>query len=163
MGLKVFVRQPFTQSSLDDQAILQHGMDILGELKSPYELEFLTPLKAQTSDSFKSFFQACQGEEFTPQNFRRYRLSLIDQSDAFVVLRTGLSESGSFEIAYNIFSGRYAPVFFAVWRKAPIKTTLLRNLQDLVDITYFEFDSPSELKEPLSDFFSKVIKQRWVS
>ena len=101
----------------------------------------------------KSFFQYHQGKKFTPQNFRHHRLGLIDKSDAFIVLRTGLSESGSFEMAYNIFSGRRSPVFFAVWRKTPIETTLLRELEDLVDVTYFEFDSPSELREPLEDFF----------
>ena len=160
MSLKVFVRQPFTQSSEGDQTTLQGSMDVLKELKERHKLNFLTSLEAQSADSFKSSFQKYQGQKFTPQNFRRYRLGLIDKSDAFVVLRTGLSESGSFEMAYNIFSGRCSPVFFAIWRKVPIKTTLLRDLQDLVDVTYFEFNSPRELREPLEEFFSKLTQQR---
>lgn len=69
--------------------------------------------------SFKEFFEQDQGMKFMPSRFRRYRLQLIDHADAFIVLRTGLSESGAFELAYNIFSGRKAPIFLLFGSKLP--------------------------------------------
>lgn len=153
MSFNVFVRQPFTQSSEGDRTLLQSAMDVLRNLESELSLNFLTSLDAQSSDSFKKFFEASSGQPFTPSNFRRYRLGLIDKADAFVVLRTGLSESGSFEVAYNVFSGRNAPVFFAVWEKSPIKTTLLRELEDICPARYVTFAEAGELIDPLRQFF----------
>ena len=75
-----------------------------------------------------------------------------------VVIRTGLSESASFELAYNIFGGRRVPVFFAVWDQAPIKTTLLRDLDELIPARYVTFSRPEELKEPLIDFIGEVMQ-----
>ena len=74
-----------------------------------------------------------------------------------IVIRTGLSESGAFEIAYNIFGGRQVPIFFAVWEQAPIKTTLLRELEDLVDVRYVTFDRPEDLRVPLMQFLDDCL------
>jgi carbamoylphosphate synthase large subunit len=73
------------------------------------------------------------------------------------VERAGVhSESGAFELAYNIFGGKKVPVFFAIWKQAPIETTLLRDLDDLVSIRYITFADPMELKEPLSEFIKET-------
>ena len=157
MSINIFVRQPFTQSSKEDCYRIQSVMDVLSDLKQDLPLSFLTPLKAQSQDSFKQFFEQDQKKEFTPKNFRDYRLSLIDRADAFVVIRTSLSESGAFELAYNIFKANKSPVFFAIWEQFPIKTTLLRDLDNLCDVTYKTFSQATDLKASLQEFFHKCI------
>ena len=42
------------------------------------------------------------------------RRALVDLCS--FLIRTGLTESGAFELAYNIFGGKRVPVFFAIWR-----------------------------------------------
>ena len=157
MNINIFVRQPFTQSSNEDCSRIQSVMDVLFDLKRDLPLKFLTPLKAQSQNSFKKFFEQDQRREFTPKNFRDYRLNLIDQADAFIVIRTALSESSAFELAYNIFKANKAPVFFAIWEKSPVKTTLLRDLGDLCDVTYETFSQALDLKASLTSFFHKCV------
>jgi hypothetical protein len=77
---------------------------------------------------------------------------LLNRTDAIIVMRTGLSESGAFELAYNIFGGAAAPIFFAIWEQAPLKTTLLRALPDFVPVRYVTFGQPEELRRPLLEF-----------
>lgn len=161
MALNVFVRQPFTESNNEEaKETLQEAMDQLEKLREPFSLNFLTPLQAQSSSSFKDFFQREEKMDFTPINFRRYRLKRLDQADAFVVLRKGLSESTSFEIAYNIFKGPKAPLFFAIWRQTPIRTTLLQELEELCEVEYITFDSAAELGPPLTQFFSRITERQ---
>ena len=153
--LNVFVRQPFTQSREVDRNFLQSAMDVVKSMEKDCSLHFLTSLEAQSAESFKRSFERETACPFTPANFRRYRLELVDQADAFLVLRTGLSESGSFEIAYNIFSGRKSPIFFAIWDKMPIQTTLLRELDELCPAEYLTFSKVEELVLPLKNFFER--------
>jgi hypothetical protein len=40
------------------------------------------------------------------------------------------------------------------WR--PIKTTLLRDLEEVCDVTYREFENPEELRGDLHQFFRRV-------
>jgi hypothetical protein len=47
-------------------------------------------------------------------------------------------------------------MFLAVWKHAPIKTTLLRELDDVCDVTYREFEDPEELRTDLERFFDRV-------
>ena len=63
-------------------------------------------------------------QEFSAKNFRKYRLELLNKADLMIIIRTSLSESSAFELAYNIYEGRKSPVFFAIHESAPIKTTL---------------------------------------
>ena len=158
--LNVFVRQPFTQSREVDRNLLQSTMDVIKSIKENYSLHFLTVLEAQSAESFKESFEKETGCPFTSANFRRHRLELIDRANAFVVLRTGLSESGSFEIAYNIFSGRKSPIFFAIWDRVPIQTTLLRDLDELCPVEYFTFSEAGELVLPLRNFFKRCQRER---
>jgi hypothetical protein len=49
-------------------------------------------------------------------------------------------------------------MFFAVWKHAPIKTTLLRELEEVCDVTYREFEDPGELRGDLQHFFRRIAK-----
>jgi hypothetical protein len=69
-----------------------------------------------------------------------------------------MSESGAFEVCYNVFAEPRAPMFFAVWKHAPIKTTLLRDLGEVCDVTYREFEHPEELRADLGHFFRRITK-----
>ena len=91
-------------------------------------------------------------------NFRRYRLGQLRRADAFLYVRTAMSESGAFEVSYNVFAEPRAPMFFAVWKHAPIKTTLLRDLEEVCDVTYSEFEDPDELRGDLEHFFLRIAK-----
>lgn len=160
MPLNLFVRQPFTESGPAEQAKAQAVMELLGTLDgSPYGgLKFLTWMEAQEGNSFKEKFERESGESFTAQHFRDYRLSLLDRADGFINIRVGLSESSAFEIAYHIFKGRRTPIFFAVAETAPMKTTLLRDLEDLCPATYVTFREAEELREPLLRYLSDVAR-----
>jgi hypothetical protein len=67
-----------------------------------------------------------------------------------------MSESGAFEVSYNVYAEPRAPMFFAVWKHAPLKTTLLRELEEVCDVTYHEFEDPEELRGELQCFFRRV-------
>jgi hypothetical protein len=69
-----------------------------------------------------------------------------------------MSESGAFEVSYNVFAEPRAPMFFAVWKHAPIKTALLRELEEVCDVTYREFEEPEELRRDLQHFFRRIAK-----
>ena len=51
-----------------------------------------------------------------------------------------------------------APMFFAVWKHSPIKTTLLCDLGEVCDVTYREFEHPEELRGDLERFFRRITK-----
>jgi len=157
--IKLFIRQPFTETSEREAVIIQGVLDVLHKINgTPHEFQFLTSPQAQHSRTFRLHFEKETGQVFTPQNFRRDRLQLLDQADAIVVIRTGLSESTAFELAYNIFGRSPAPIFFAIWDQAPIKTTLLRELNEIVPVRYVTFSDPAELTRPLLDFFGTFAK-----
>jgi hypothetical protein len=159
-SIRLFVRQPFTETSEREAVIVQRVLDVLHEINgTPYKLQFLTGQQAQNSSTFRLHFEKKTGQAFTPQNFRRDRLQLIDQADAIVVIRTGLSESTAFELAYSMFGRPPAPIFFAIWDQAPIKTTLLRDLNEIVPVRYVTFSEPAELIGPLLDFFGTCAKE----
>lgn len=149
---KLFVRQPFTQSGESQKKVVQDVLNLL----STFQVQILTGNHAEDASSFKQAFEKRSGLHFTPQNFRRERLGLLKQADAMVIIRAEMSESGAFEIAYNIASSHQVPMFFAVWNPFPIKTTLLQDLQDLCPVTYCHFDQPNELQNPLETFFSNL-------
>jgi carbamoyl-phosphate synthase large subunit len=47
-------------------------------------------------------------------------------------------------------------MLFLVWKRAPIKTTLLRDLQDLCDVHYLEFEQASEVADGIGEFFQRL-------
>lgn len=153
MSLKVFIRQPFTETGDAETRVIQGVLDSIAGLNGrPFHFDYLTGLKSHSSSTFREHFEQEHGKRFTPSHFRDVRLSLVSQADLMVVIRTSMSESSAFEVAYNIFKGKRVPVFFAIWRPAPIKTTLLRDLDDLVPVSYVTFDEPQEIVAPLSRF-----------
>jgi carbamoyl-phosphate synthase large subunit len=158
-ALKLFIRQPLTQSDYESKEIVDGVLQIVDEIdRNGVRVEYLTgniPLSDQT---FRQNFEQSQGLAFNPVNFRRYRLRQLRRADAFLYIRTAMSESGAFEVCYNVFAEPRAPMFFAVWKHATIKTTLLRELEEVCDVTYREFEEPEELRGDLQHFFGRIAK-----
>jgi carbamoyl-phosphate synthase large subunit len=155
--IRVFVRQPFTESGDKQKEVVQGALDVLRHLDGkPHRLEVPTGFEAETRETFRHAYEQNFGRPFTPQNFRATRLGLLHWADAMFIIRTSMSESGSFEVAYNVFGGRRVPMFFAVWDQAPIKTTLLRDLEEIAEATYVTFGEPSEIERPLRAFLDGV-------
>jgi hypothetical protein len=132
-------------------------VDEIGRNGVPFE--YLTGNTGLSESTFREHFEQSQGLPFNAVNFRRYRLGQLRRADAFLYIRTAMSESGAFEIAYNVFAEPRAPIFFAVWKQSPIKTTLLRGLEEACDATYCEFEDPEELRDDLKQFFRRVADQ----
>lgn len=152
--MKVFIRQPFTESSEAERRIIQSVIDVITGLQEEIPFVILTDTEAQTGESFRVRFEELTGQRFTAPIFRRWRLSLLAEADAMVIIRTGLSESSAFEVAYNIYGGRRVPMLFCVWEHSPIKTTLLSELVDLCPANYVTFGAAAELKWPLREFLA---------
>ncbi len=160
-ALRVFVRQPFTESGKSEKEVVQGVLNVLRKMDGhPYKLILPTGFEAQSEATFRKAYERTFSKTFTPRNFRTTRLEYLRNADVMLVIRTGLSESGSFEIAYNIFGGRRIPMLIAVWDKAPIKTTLLQELQEIADATYITFASPEELEGPLREFLHRARRRR---
>ncbi|MES2325075.1 MAG: carbamoyl-phosphate synthase large subunit [Pseudomonadota bacterium] len=152
--VKLFIRQPFTESDEQQQKLIGEIMHLIDSANgAPYPFDYLTGVTAESAVTFKKTFEREQQLPFTPKNFRTHRLGLLDQADAMINIRVGMSESSAFELAYHIFKGRGTPILFLVWKHAPIKTTLIRELQDLADVTYLEFEHVAELREGIHKFF----------
>jgi carbamoyl-phosphate synthase large subunit len=49
-------------------------------------------------------------------------------------------------------------VLFLVWKHAPIKTTLLKDLEDHCDITYLEFERADELSDGIDAFLRRCAR-----
>jgi carbamoyl-phosphate synthase large subunit len=155
--LKLFIRQPFTESDARQQQLIGDILNVIDSANGlPHAFDYLTGMKAESAETFKKSFERDHDLPFTPKNFRDHRLALLDQADAVVNIRVGMSESSAFELGYHIFKGRCTPVLFLVWKQAPIKTTLIRELQDLCEVTYVEFEHVDELREGIHRFFSAL-------
>jgi hypothetical protein len=158
--LKLFIRQPLTESGDESKTIVEGVLKIVDEIgRNGVPFEYLTGNTGLSDSTFREHFEQSQGLPFNAVNFRRYRLGQLRRADAFLYIRTAMSESGAFEIAYNVFAEPRAPIFFAVWKHSPIKTTLLRGLEEACDVTYCEFEDPEELRGDLQHFFRRVADQ----
>lgn len=158
MAIKLFIRQSFTEATSTEVAIIQGVLNTLTELnRNPYELELLTGKEASGLYNFHDTFEQATGITFTPENFREYRLNLLSQADGMIYIRTGLSESGAFEVAYNIYHGKQAPLLFLIYENTPIKTTLLQKLDCLLPCTYVTFSEPNQLIQPLLSYLESVV------
>ncbi|TFW32413.1 carbamoyl-phosphate synthase large subunit [Massilia horti] len=156
-ALNVFIRQPFTESDADQQQLIADILLLIDSVNGKqHAFNYLTGIRAESAATFKRSFEQEHGQAFTPQNFRAHRLGRLDAADVFVNIRVGMSESSAFELGYHIFKGRRTPILFLVWKHAPIKTTLLRELDELCDVTYLEFDHVDELREPIHRFFAAL-------
>jgi hypothetical protein len=83
---------------------------------------------AQHAGTFRDSFTAATGLPFTPSAFRTWRLSLIDGSHAMLVI--------------------------PVHRSCPIRTSLLQELDGLVEARYQLFTRAGELIEALQSFLT---------
>jgi carbamoylphosphate synthase large subunit len=156
--LRLFVRQPLTQTSSRELPVLEGVFRMLAELGADGPpLELLGAVRAEGAETFRAAFTRQTGLLFTAEAFRRTRLEHLRRADAMLVIRTGISESGAFEMAYNIFGGVRAPMFVAVWDQAPIRTTLLQSLDDLCPVRYVTFSQPEELRRPLLSFLNACV------
>lgn len=152
----LFIRQPFTESGESQQQLVAGVLAMISHHNSQAQpLRYLTGCQAESAETFRQSFEAETGERFTPQAFRAHRLALLSQADAFINIRVGMSESSAFELSYHVFRGACTPVLFLVWKHAPIKTTLLRELDNLCDVTYLEFEHPAELARGIAEFFRR--------
>lgn len=153
--MKLFVRQPFTESTEAQRGLIQSVMDLVAEITQAEGIAVLTDLEAQTAESFRTRYEALTGQPFTTAGFRQWRLSLLNQADAMLIIRTGLSESSAFEVAYNLYGGRRVPMLFCIWEGAPLKTTLLSDLGDLCPAEYVVFRTSADLAEPVRRFLER--------
>ncbi|HLO86932.1 MAG TPA: hypothetical protein VK203_18285 [Nostocaceae cyanobacterium] len=155
--LNLFVRPTFTKSNNTEREIIQGVLNLLVKINNqPYPLNFLTGLVAERQENFRQSFEQKTGLEFNQINYCTQRLKLLNQADAMIIIRTSFSESSILEIAYNIFAGCQMPMFFAVWRNAVIKNTLIYDLDKLSASSYVTFDHPEELKAPLVKFLAQI-------
>jgi carbamoyl-phosphate synthase large subunit len=153
--LRLFVRQPLTRSSPDHRDVVQAVVDLATDPRVAGGPVTLLPYPAaQHAGTFKEAFTEETGLPFTPAAFRAWRLGLLDSAQAMLVVRTELSESGAYEVAYNVHAGPRLPVFFAVHDSCPIRTTLLQDLAQLVDARYHSFEQAWELAGPLQSFLA---------
>ncbi|MEI6413672.1 MAG: carbamoyl-phosphate synthase large subunit [Pseudomonadota bacterium] len=153
--VNLFIRQPFTESDREQQRLIEDILHIIDSANGiRYAFNYLTGIKAESAVTFKKSFEQLTSVPFTPKNFRDHRLKLLDQADAFINIRVGMSESSAFEISYHIFKGKRTPMLFLVWKGARIKTTLIRELEDLCDVTYIEFEHVDELRRGIHQFFN---------
>jgi hypothetical protein len=156
-ALQLFIRQPFTESGETQQALVASVLDQIDACNGqPHAFDYLTGRQAENAQTFKRSFEAETGQAFTPQAFRAHRLGLLSRAEAFVNIRVGMSESSAFELSYHVFRGACTPVLFLVWKHAPIKTTLLKDLGNLCDVTYLEFEQADDLREGMVDFFHRI-------
>lgn len=159
-ALKLFIRQPLTESGAAQQELIAGVLERIERCNgAPHDFDYLTGHRAESADTFRASFEAESGQAFTPQNFRAWRLARLAQAGAFVNIRVGMSESSAFELSYHVFRGACTPVLFLVWKHAPIKTTLLKDLGDLCDVTYLEFDQPDDLDAGIAEFFRRCNKR----
>jgi carbamoyl-phosphate synthase large subunit len=139
----LFISPAVTPTKSSESVIIQPILEYIDSKKNGYNLELLPASKTENTQT-------------TPQNFREFRLSQLKKTDAFITIHTSISESSAFELSYHIFKGTCGPIFFAIWDQALIKTTLLKDLEDLAQIEYHTFSSPEELFEPLDLFLQKI-------
>lgn len=156
--INIFFRQPFTEANEKQQVLIQSVLNkTVNYNEKENEVCIVTGSKAQNKTTFRSYFEKEYDLEFTPSNFRKIRLNLLSNADLFIVLRTAMSESSSFEIAYNIFKGKNVPMLFLIDEHAAIKTTLIRELNDIATVTYHTFESVNDasLKRVIHQFIKE--------
>lgn len=154
--INIFFRQPFTETSEYEEKIIGDAFEVIKSIQQEgVNFKIVTGEKALNRENFKSEWEKLTGHIFSPPAFRDYRISLLNKSDVFINIRTGMSESSAFEMAYNVYNNKI-PMFIAIWDKAPIKTTMLRDLDDLCYVEYFSFSDPEELYLPVKKFIQKV-------
>ncbi|MDX2320755.1 MAG: hypothetical protein QNK26_09195 [Moritella sp.] len=148
--MKLLVKQDVGDIHKDHLKILDNVITFLQHNIS--DLEFLPFNLSEEQDDYKQAFQRQTGIIFTPANYRHYRLRLLSVVDALLYIHTSSNDSDAYELSYNLSSIHPKPVFFAVWRGAPIKSPLLKELDQDYPVTYCQFSHPRELLEGFKHF-----------
>jgi hypothetical protein len=86
------------------------------------------------------------------------RLGMLNSADAMLVVRTGLSESAAFEIAYNLFGGPRVPMFFALWKHAA-GPSAMRELEQIAPAESATFGRGEELRGKLEAFLKHAAER----
>ena len=75
-ALKLFIRQPRTQSGDESKKIVEGVLRIVDEIgRNGMTFEYLTGNTPLSDETFRESFERSQGLRFSPRNFRHYRLS----------------------------------------------------------------------------------------
>ena len=155
--INILLSAPLAGSSEPEAQVIAQCISEIQRVDGHFaRLNFLGGARAQSNTTLREDFERDTGAPFTPQDYRGFRLSLLRNADAFIIIRTGMSESTAFEIARNLFGDNPIPMFFAIWHRAPSEFTPVRDLHDLGDVTYVEFGKPSDLRRPLWTFLNRV-------
>ncbi|MET1257178.1 hypothetical protein [Aliikangiella maris] len=156
-ALNLFIRQPYTKVEEAELAIVQSVLDtVMAQNQNPYRINVLTGHQAYDQDSYKVAYEQQSGKPFNPTEFRLTRQAQIDNCDAMIIVNTGISEGTSFEVGYNIFSGKMAPMLFLVKQNNPIQTAFLQELDEISDATYVSFDHVDKVEAPIRLFLSHI-------
>jgi len=149
--IRLFLRQPFTETNSKNEILKIMG--ILNDYKK-YPMKILPYKSAGESEDFKSIFKNETGIPFTPENFRNYRLNNIRKSNSMFIIRNSMSESTAFELGhiYSIYPN--LPIFYAVHRNSPIKTTLLQDLHP--NVVYYTYKNPEDITPDLYNWLDLI-------
>jgi len=151
--LRLFLRQPYTNNNIKNTPILKEIEKNIYNYEK-HDLD-IYPYKGVTKKKdFKEIFTIKTGCNFTPENFRNYRLNKLDICHGMIIIRTDVSESTAFELGY-IYAKYKIPIFYMIHETCPLNTTLLKDLYP--DVTYCNF-SNGEYKKPLIKFMDNLGK-----
>jgi len=75
------------------------------------EFNFLVKT-SESADTFQTSFTEKTGQQFTPKNFRDYRLDLLKRADVFINIRVAMSESSAFEMSYHVYQNPKCQYYF---------------------------------------------------
>ena len=149
--LRIFLRQPYTNNNIKNVPILKNIEQTIYNYDK-HKLD-IYPYKGVTNkDNFKEIFNIKTGCNFTPENFRNFRLNKLDNCHGMIIIRTDVSESTAFELGY-LYAKYRIPVFYMIHKDCPLNTTLLKDLYP--DVTYCNFIN-NEYKEPLIKFIDNL-------
>jgi len=149
--IRLFLRQPFTETSSNNEIL--KIMNILNNYKK-FSMNVLPYKCAGESTDFKTIFEEKTKNTFSPENFRNYRLDSIRKSNSMFIIRNNMSESTAFELGYIYSKYPSLPLFFAINKKTPIKTTLLQDLHP--NATYYTYKEPEDIIADLYNWLDSI-------
>ena len=151
--MKLLIKQNVGDISREHLQIVDNVVNYLKQHIS--DLEFLPADMAASSDDYQLAFRRQTGIEFTPNNYRNYRLRLLSVVDAVLYIHTSANDSDAYELSHNLSALHPKPVFFAIWRGAPIQSPLLKDLDLLYPVSYCQFSYPQELLDGFKLFLQQ--------
>ena len=151
MAIRLFFRQPFTQNTSTNHISKLHN---LLDQYSKYHIKINPYKSASNKDTFKKEFEDNTSIPFTPENFRNHRLNCIRKSNCMLIVRNNLSESTAFELGYIYAKYPHLPIFYAIDKKYPIKSTLIKDLHP--NVLYYNYNKPEDLTQELYEWLDSI-------